>query len=103
MTSPISNNSINVANQRLIDRPEKSVGGNKSGETATVAPETPSASPQNTNLEDRLELSEAAKKFSEDSFDKEKVSAIKEALRNGNYPLDSKKIAESFYALEKLL
>jgi flagellar biosynthesis anti-sigma factor FlgM len=37
------------------------------------------------------------------SFDRAKVDAIKAALREGTYPLDSRKIAESFVALERLI
>jgi flagellar biosynthesis anti-sigma factor FlgM len=36
-------------------------------------------------------------------FDKAKVDAIKDALRNGNYPLDSSRIAESFASIERLI
>jgi flagellar biosynthesis anti-sigma factor FlgM len=36
-------------------------------------------------------------------FDRAKVDAIKTALREGTYPLDSRKIAESFVALERLI
>jgi anti-sigma28 factor (negative regulator of flagellin synthesis) len=31
------------------------------------------------------------------------VEAIKEAIQNGNYPLDARKIAESMAGLEKLI
>jgi len=37
------------------------------------------------------------------SFDSKKVDQIKQSIENGNYPLDDKKIAESFIPLEKLL
>jgi negative regulator of flagellin synthesis FlgM len=36
-------------------------------------------------------------------FDEGRVQQISEAIRLGNYPLDAKKIAESFVPLEKLL
>ena len=36
-------------------------------------------------------------------FDVDKVNQITEAIRMGNYPLDAKKIAESFIPLERLL
>ena len=51
-----------------------------------------------------LDLSKVAQNsLSDPSFDQNKVDAIKNALRDGNYPLDSKKIAESFLSLERLL
>jgi negative regulator of flagellin synthesis FlgM len=37
------------------------------------------------------------------TFDAEKVANIKEAIENGNYPLDARKIAENFVALERLI
>ena len=37
------------------------------------------------------------------SFDSKKVDQIKQSIEQGNYPLDDKKIAESFIPLEKLL
>ncbi len=36
-------------------------------------------------------------------FDEAKVAQIKQALADGNYPLDPKKIAEGFTEIEKLL
>lgn len=54
--------------------------------------------------EERLELSETARKtMSDPSFDRAKVEAIKAALKEGTYPLDSRRIAESFVALERLI
>jgi negative regulator of flagellin synthesis FlgM len=36
-------------------------------------------------------------------FDRAKVDAIKHAIQNGQYPLNPKRIAESFVALEQLI
>jgi len=36
-------------------------------------------------------------------FDENKVRQISDAIREGNYPLDARRIAESFVPLEKLL
>lgn len=36
-------------------------------------------------------------------FDESKVQQISEAISQGNYPLDARRIAESFVPLEKLL
>jgi negative regulator of flagellin synthesis FlgM len=43
------------------------------------------------------------KALEEATFDAAKVANIKEAIENGNYPLDSRKIAENFVALERLI
>lgn len=39
----------------------------------------------------------------EPAYDKAKVESIKQAIQDGQYPLDARRIAESFHALEKLL
>ena len=39
----------------------------------------------------------------ESGFDQNKVNTIKQQIQSGNYPLDSRKIAESFLSLEKLI
>ncbi|MEZ7860127.1 MAG: flagellar biosynthesis anti-sigma factor FlgM [Porticoccaceae bacterium] len=36
-------------------------------------------------------------------FDATKVARIKEAIEQGNYPLDSKRIAENFMAIESMI
>ena len=36
-------------------------------------------------------------------FDKAKVDAIKQAVQNGQYPLDARRMAESFLAMEQLI
>jgi negative regulator of flagellin synthesis FlgM len=39
----------------------------------------------------------------EPDFDRAKVDAIKDAIQNGQYPLNPRRIAESFVALEQLI
>jgi negative regulator of flagellin synthesis FlgM len=54
--------------------------------------------------DDRVELSGIdARAMAAPDFDSEKVERIKQAIRDGNYPLDSKRIAESFVALERVI
>lgn len=53
---------------------------------------------------DELELSEVARQaVQEPQFDRAKVDAIKQALKDGQYPLDARRIAESFVAIEKMI
>ena len=67
-------------------------------------PEATKASKTPVPSADTLELSEVAKRAAaEPSFDREKVEAIKQALRDGNYPMNARRIAESFVAIEKLI
>ena len=53
---------------------------------------------------DEFVRSEAAQSMMRaEAFDREKVEAIKQAIREGNYPLDDRRIAESFFAIERLI
>ena len=53
---------------------------------------------------ERLELSSTAQRtFVDPNFDRQKVESIKTAIHQGNYPLDSRRIAENFLALEKMI
>ena len=53
---------------------------------------------------DEVVLSPMAQKaMAEPAFDRAKVESIKQALKDGNYPLNSRRIAESFASIEKLI
>ncbi len=53
---------------------------------------------------DKVELSGIQEKaMASPAFDQKKVNRIKQAIRDGQYPLDSKRIAESFLALERVI
>ena len=55
-------------------------------------------------VSDEVVLTEISQKAANESgFDPQKVEAIKQAISDGNYPLDARKIAESFSSLEKLI
>ena len=71
-------------------------------------PKKPADQPSEKTAElgkDEVFLSEIAKKAleTESTFDADKVNAIKKAIEEGSYPLDSRKIAESFIAMESLI
>jgi negative regulator of flagellin synthesis FlgM len=54
--------------------------------------------------EDTLEISSTSQQLQmEPGFDAAKVESIKKAISEGNYPLDPKKMAQSFAALEKMI
>lgn len=73
--------------------------------TAEAAP-TPTPTPVTTPRagEDRVQLSDMARGITrEPEFDRAKVEAIRAALQQGQYPLDSRRIAESFVAIERMI
>ena len=83
---------LETTQRRALERP----GEGQPEATKASKPPVPSA--------DTLQLSEVAKRAAaEPSFDREKVEAIKQALRDGNYPMNARRIAESFVAIEKLI
>jgi negative regulator of flagellin synthesis FlgM len=60
--------------------------------------------PATRQMSDEVQLSdETAIELSRAGFDDAKVAQIKQALADGNYPLDPKRIAEGFTEIEKLL
>ena len=53
---------------------------------------------------DALQLSNVnGRAMAEPDFDRVKVDAIKQALKEGNYPLNPRLSAESFYAIEQMI
>ena len=76
---------------------KKVSSGDKSTESATAS------APMKVGG-DEIKLSEATTAALESAeFDSEKVNQIKEMIAKGEYPLDEKRIAESFFALEQLI
>jgi negative regulator of flagellin synthesis FlgM len=64
--------------------------------------DTPAPAP--APVSDELKLSEVAlKAMQEPEFDRAKVDAIKTAIQQGQYPVDSRRIAENFVAIEKMI
>jgi len=94
--SNISNTGLQIAAGKSTIEPAR--------EDAVDSAVKGSASSPGLNKTRDLALSEsigAAAKSAE--FDVDKVNQITEAIRMGNYPLDARKIAESFIPLEQLL
>jgi len=75
------------------------------GDVARIRSEESESSSNVVQLDtDRVELStEARAELDKAGFDAEKVDRIKQALADGNYPIDSRRIAEGFSDIEKLL
>jgi negative regulator of flagellin synthesis FlgM len=106
MTDPISNS-----------RPVVSTGQSSRVNTDKSTSKTDSASQVNDNLasnpvdlpppapaSDQVQLSNVLQKAQNaPDFDQAKVDSIKKAIKDGQYPLDPKRIAESFNSLERLI
>jgi negative regulator of flagellin synthesis FlgM len=57
-----------------------------------------------TRSDDAFEMSDLALQAKQEpEFDRAKVDAIKQALKDGQYPLDARRIAENFVAIERMI
>jgi negative regulator of flagellin synthesis FlgM len=88
-----------------VDRPDPSSlqksakSQRRDDSSASVASDKVAASQS-----DEVKLSEVALQArQEPEFDRAKVDAIKQALQDGQYPLDSRRIAENFVAIERMI
>jgi negative regulator of flagellin synthesis FlgM len=97
MTDPISNLGRAAVQ---VNSGADNVKNKKADDAASAALEKAAAQPAS----DEFILSEAAESALADAeFDAAKVARIKEAIQEGNYPLDAKRIAESFMSLESMI
>jgi len=105
MSDPVSNNA-RIASQAAsraamekLDNKSKAVKNAPSPE-AKAAP-APAPAPQNADTVNLSNVTQRAKDAPD--FDRVKVEAIKTALREGSYPINPRRIAENFVALEKMI
>jgi negative regulator of flagellin synthesis FlgM len=103
MTDPISNQvsrlTSNVGPARTAnDKADKKAA-------ASNAPAADSKAAERKAVDsDTLALSNVNQRVnSQPEFDRSKVEAIKASLKNGSYPLNPRRIAESFVALEQMI
>jgi negative regulator of flagellin synthesis FlgM len=74
------------------------------GESRTSATSSEATGRAPAPASDELQLSDVARKaMQEPEFDRAKVDAIRTAIQQGQYPLDSRRIAENFVAIEKMI
>lgn len=98
MTDPISS----FRRVAQMDSSNRQVSAKAQERAADAAPEglTKVLAPQS----DEVKLSAVAQKaMQEPEFDRAKVEAIKLAIQQGQYPLDTRRIAENFVAIEKMI
>ena len=112
MTDPISNQVSrlppNVAPARTAnDKADKVDKADKADKKAVSshAPAAHNKAAERKSVDsDTLALSNVNQRVnSQPEFDRSKVEAIKESLKNGSYPLNPRRIAESFVALEQMI
>jgi negative regulator of flagellin synthesis FlgM len=74
------------------------------GEPRTKTTDTEATANASASQSDELQLSQVARQaMQEPEFDRAKVEAIKTAIQEGKYPVDSRRIAENFVAIEKMI
>ena len=101
MSDPISNygrmTQSNAAARSAIEKVDpKGTSAASAKEESAPAKVSPGA--------DKISLSNVAQKvMAQPEFDRAKVESIKQAIKDGNYPVNPRRIAESFVALEKLI
>jgi negative regulator of flagellin synthesis FlgM len=83
-----------------LDKVNRKSSSSSSASAETAAPTTSNKAPG----PDELRLSNvAARAMAEPDFDRAKVESIKQAIQDGQYPLNPRKIAESFHAIEQMI
>lgn len=105
MTDPIYNKPLrglaDPLQRAVVDKTEKkapAAPAPAASDSASSARSTRAPGP------DELLLSNvAARAQAEPAYDKVKVESIKKAIQDGQYPLDPRRIAESFHALESMI
>ncbi len=101
MSNPISG--LN-SNSPSLDKTTLDKTKRKSPDSLDASAADSAKAKATVSRQDQLELSKIAQKaMAEPAFDRHKIESIKQALKEGNYPLNSRHIAESFVAMEKLI
>ena len=91
----------NAALRSALDKVDKKNAATTgmSGDAAAAAQESKTSSGA-----DQVSLSNVAQKvMAQPDFDRAKVEAIKQAIKEGNYPINPRRIAENFVSLERLI
>ena len=109
MTDAISNNSRPLPTDASLRKTlEKAKGGGFAGAVtpasaseSEIAASKSAAAERGADVPGFKKITERLKK--EPEFDRAKVDSIKQAIQNGQYPLNPRRIAESFVALENLI
>jgi negative regulator of flagellin synthesis FlgM len=89
--------------RKSAGKSEKSASLMSTAQAATPSVAPPVAAPKTENI-DEINLRKVAQRMHEEpNFDRKKVDSIRRAIEDGQYPLDPKRIAESFLAIEQMI
>ena len=103
MSDPVSNNA-RIASQAASRNALEKLDNKSKAAKSAPSPEAkaaPAPAPQNADTVNLSNVTQRAKDAPD--FDRAKVEAIKTALREGSYPINPRRIAENFVALEKMI
>ena len=103
MSDPVSNNA-RIASQAASRTALEKLDNKSKAAKSAPSPEAkaaPAPAPQNADTVNLSNVTQRAKDAPD--FDRVKVEAIKTALREGSYPINPRRIAENFVALEKMI
>jgi negative regulator of flagellin synthesis FlgM len=105
MTDAISNYGQRAqSDASLRSALDKANRKSSSKDSTALDSSAPAASTAKAPGADELRLSNvAARAMAEPDFDRAKVESIKQAIQDGQYPLNPRKIAESFHAIEQMI
>jgi len=100
VTEPISQKPLHSPRdlQRQVVDKSKAVG-----DAPPATPDQGAKPIKGAGADEFLSTNVVQRAKAEPAYDKAKVEAIKKAIQDAQYPLDSRRIAESFHALEKLI
>jgi len=105
MTDAISNYGQRAqSDASLRSALDKANRKSSSKDSTALDSSAPTASTAKAPGADELRLSNVASRaMAEPDFDRAKVESIKQAIHDGQYPLNPRKIAESFHAIEQMI
>jgi negative regulator of flagellin synthesis FlgM len=99
----MTNNISSLYGSPSLDKATLEKAKRKALETTDDNP-APAAQAAKSAGKDEVILSDIARRaMAEPGFDRDKVDAIKTAIKDGNYPMNARRIAESFVAIEKMI
>jgi negative regulator of flagellin synthesis FlgM len=87
-----------------IDKNSSSNAANATAAQPTVVDAAKAQTTAATTVASNINLSNVAQKaLAQPGFDRAKVDAIKQAIKNGSYAIDPRRIAKSFMSMEQAL